>query len=196
MSSNGRASRYAVGIGSGAAGGAAIGAPAGPWGAVVGGAVGAGAGAIGAGINEGNIADEDRKIREQQALRRKQIALDMLRQQSRALGADTGYTDAKLAARGLMDQEQLELKRLEASRELGPDAFVGMAQSSARAARGVYKAIKLNVPTIENPGRYIAKGVYEGARRPQQTEPEFYVSKIQTIDRPSPRASRRTRPDR
>lgn len=159
MGSKGRGGRYAVGIGSGAAAGASLGTTILPgWGTLIGGVLGAGAGAIGAGINEGNIADEDKALKEQQALRKKQIALAMLRKQAQMFGADTSGVDATLAARGLLEQEQLEQQQLAATRELQPDAFVGMAQNLGNAAAGVYRGFKTDVPSIDD-GQY---GVTQG----------------------------------
>lgn len=174
MSSKGRGGRYAVGIGSGAAAGASLGTSILPgWGTLIGGVVGAGAGAIGAGIHEGDLADEDKKIREQQALRRKQIALDMLRQRAQALGADTSFTDAKLAQKGLLSQEALELEQLEKSRELPPDAFVGMAYNLGNTATGLYRGFKTNVPSIDD-GNYGVTPGYDQAVN-TATQPGAYT---------------------
>lgn len=174
MSSKGRGGRYAVGIGSGAAAGASLGTSILPgWGTLVGGLVGAGAGAIGAGINEGNIADEDRELREQQALRKKQIALAMLRKQAQMYGMDTSGADASLAAKGLLEQEELERQQLAATRELQPDAFVGMAQNLGNTAAGVYRGFKTNVPSIDDGTYGVTQGFDEAVNT--ATQPGAYT---------------------
>lgn len=160
MSSKGRAGRYAVGIGGGLAAGAATGASiGGPWGAVIGGVVGGAAGAIGTGINEGNIADKERELREGQADEKKQAMIQFLLANARRNGVDTSGTEAQLALRGMDMRHGEEQQMFQDSLEPDPNAFVGMGVNAARAAQSSYNYANrpqtgTSVPTIENPGRY------------------------------------------
>lgn len=160
MSSKGRGGRYAVGIGGGLAAGAATGASiGGPWGAVIGGAIGAGAGAIGTGINEGNISDEEEKLREGQADEKKQAMLQFLLANARRNGIDTSGTEAQLALRGMDLRHGEEQQMFQDSLEPDPNAFVGMGTNLARAAQSSYNYQNRpqtgpSVPTIEKPGPY------------------------------------------
>lgn len=145
-----KAANYGVGIGTGAASGAALGTSIVPgWGTLIGGVLGAGAGAIGAAAQNGAEDTQRAKLAELQARERKQLVLQLLGQQAREYGADTGVADVLMAKQG-MDRGQAEERRQMAlAQQLDPNAFVGMAAAGAKAAGGLYKAA--NQPAMSQP---------------------------------------------
>lgn len=159
MSSQGRAGRYAVGIGSGAAAGAAAGTSIVPgWGTLIGGVVGAAGGAIGAGVNEGKISDAEKRMGTAQERERKAVLIEVLRNQAARQGYDTSAIDATLARKGVDIRQAEENRQWNLQQQtLDPNAFVGMAINGTRAAGGVYKSLNQpaagpDIPTLQDPG--------------------------------------------
>lgn len=145
-----RAQNYAVGIGTGVASGAATGASiGGPWGALIGGVVGGGAGAIGAAVKSTDEERVQRRLAERQERERKMAAIMLLRNEAARYGADTTYLDFALDKQGMDLSQAAERRQLAEEQRLDPNAFVGMAQSGARLAGGLYKAA--NQPQMQQP---------------------------------------------
>lgn len=136
------AGRYASGIGTGAAAGAATGSVFGPWGTLIGGVVGAGAGAVGAGFAEKDARVAERKLKQDQERRRRQHLISVLRNQAAGYGIPMDDLDAMLEAQGMERQEGMENEAFAASQELDPNAFVGMAQNGLTAANNTYKSFQ------------------------------------------------------
>lgn len=159
MSSQGRAGRYAVGIGSGAAAGAAAGTSIVPgWGTLIGGVVGAAGGAIGAGVNEGKISDAEKRRDVGRGREKKEILLEVLRDQAAKYGYDTRAMDTAAQMRGIDYRNREEDRQWNLQQQtLDPNAFVGMAVNGTKAASGIYNGLNTpnpgpDIPTLQNPG--------------------------------------------
>lgn len=136
-----RGQNYAVGIGSGAAAGAASGTAILPgWGTLIGGVVGAGAGAIGAAVKSNDEDAQRDKLSAQQARERQLALVRLLRDRAAADGADTTALDSSLEDEGISYNQNLQNKQLALQQRLDPNAFVGMAQNLARTSGGIYRA--------------------------------------------------------
>lgn len=143
---------YAVGIGTGAAGGAAVGSSILPgWGT----AIGAGVGAIGGAIEGAFANSEEGKqkavLEAQQQRRKKEILYNVLRNQAQQYGAwgDTSLGDTIMAEKDANWQNASENSQFAAQHRIGPNAFVGMAQNGLAAAGRTYNG--LSQPSTNSP---------------------------------------------
>lgn len=145
---------YAVGIGTGAAGGAAVGSAILPgWGT----AIGAGVGAIGGAIEGAFANSEEAKQRAvldaQQARRKKEILYNLLRNEAGGgPWGDTTVGDTIMAEKDANWQNAAENAQFGAQHRIGPQAFVSMAQLGAQAAGRTYNG--LSSPQAQNSPTY------------------------------------------
>jgi hypothetical protein len=139
MATNGQ--RYAVDIGSGAAGGAAAGTAILPgWGTAIGAGVGAIGGAISAGFGNSQEANAKKRLEQAQQRSREDIKIDLWRNYAAKHGVDTTYLDTLRAMKGEDRQEAAENAQFAAQNRIDPSAFVPIAVNGAKAAGGLYKA--------------------------------------------------------
>jgi hypothetical protein len=137
MASN--AQRYAVGIGTGAASGAALGTEILPgWGTVIGGVLGAGAGAIGAAASNDTARKNQEIIQAQRDRERKTILLNLLENQGSQGGMDSTLTDTIRQERGLSLQNAAQDRQLANANRLDANSFVPMAKAGVAIGKGLY----------------------------------------------------------
>lgn len=137
--------RYAVGIGTGAASGAAAGASLGPWGALVGGAIGAGGGAISAAMGASEEAKQRALMEEQEKRRKKEVLLELLRNDAASGGWPTTGLDTQMKLNDINYDALQNDRAFTAAHRIGPEAFVPIAQAGTQAAGRVYNS--LNTPS-------------------------------------------------
>lgn len=141
---------YAVGIGTGAAGGAAIGSSILPgWGTAIGAGVGAIGGAIEGAFANSEEAKQKAVLEAQQKRRKKEILLELLRNQAAGAGIPTTALDTQMAENDENWQQASENSQFAAQHRISPNAFVGMAQQGLSAAGRTYNG--LNAQSAASP---------------------------------------------
>ena len=141
MATNGQ--RYAVGIGTGAAGGAVAGTAILPgWGTAIGAGVGAIGGAVGAAMGNSEEAKQRALMEQANARSKKQILMDMLRQRMQQGGLDTTGVDAQMQLNDLNVNNTADERQFQASHRIDPSSFAPMAQLGTQAAGKIYDAYK------------------------------------------------------
>jgi hypothetical protein len=124
----------------------------------VGGVVGGVGGAIGTGVNEGKISDAEKRRDVGRAREKKEVLLEVLRDQAAKYGYDTRAMDTAAQMRGIDYRNREEDRQWNLQQQtLDPNAFVGMAINGTRAANGIYNAANKpsagpDIPTLQNPG--------------------------------------------